>query len=274
MGKAFSRDLRDRISDHVAAGHSRRDAARRFGVSVSCAIKLVQRVAKTGSAAPARQGRPPGAGKLAPHMVQLIRWVEAQSDISMPELRRKLEAATKMRAHPASLSRALPERASDIKKQLLASEYGRDDVCEARRRWRLHRQPRMREQTHRLVFIDETATTTKMTRLRGRARPEGTRAVRPLEDADLHSRAALRWPDRPWIIDRPMTKEIFEIYVETQLAPTLDPGDVVILDNLPSHKSEKARQILEQRGAWFLFLPPYSPDLNPCMDGSCVARVL
>ena len=52
-----------------------------------------------------------------------------------------------------------------------------------------------------------------------------------------------------------MTKEIFEIYVETQLAPTLDPGDVVILDNLPSHKSEKAKAILKQRGAWLLFLP-------------------
>jgi transposase len=64
------------------------------------------------------------------------------------------------------------------------------------------------------------------------------------------------------IIDRPITKEIFEIYVETQLAPTLDPGDVVILDNLPSHKSERAKAILKQRGAWFLFLPPYSPDLN------------
>ncbi len=60
-----------------------------------------------------------------------------------------------------------------------------------------------------------------------------------------------------------MTKEIFEIYVETQLAPTLDPGDVVILDNLPSHKSEKAKAILKQRGAWLLFLPPYSADLNP-----------
>ena len=60
-----------------------------------------------------------------------------------------------------------------------------------------------------------------------------------------------------------MTKEIFEIYVETQLAPTLDPGDVVILDNLPSHKSEKAAGLLRERGAWFLFLPPYSPDLNP-----------
>ena len=60
-----------------------------------------------------------------------------------------------------------------------------------------------------------------------------------------------------------MTKEIFEIYIETQLAPTLGAGDVVILDNLPSHKSDKARAILKERGAWFLFLPPYSPDLNP-----------
>ena len=107
MGRAYSADLRDRISDHVLSGHSRRDAARRFGVSVSCAIKLVQRVAKTGSAAPARQGRPPGDGKLAPHMARLTRRVEAQSDITMPELAAKLERETKIRAHPASLSRAL-----------------------------------------------------------------------------------------------------------------------------------------------------------------------
>src|SRR3546814_2112442 len=60
-----------------------------------------------------------------------------------------------------------------------------------------------------------------------------------------------------------MTKEIFGIYIETQLASTLDPGDVVILDNLPSYNSEKANEILKGRDAWFLFLPPYSPDLNP-----------
>lgn len=107
MGKSYSADLRDRICNYVSAGNSRRDAARRFGVSVSCAIKLVQRVAKTGSAAPARQGRPPGGGKLAPHMRKLIRWVEAQRDITMPELAARLEAETRMRAHPASLSRAL-----------------------------------------------------------------------------------------------------------------------------------------------------------------------
>ncbi|MBB4631957.1 transposase [Sphingosinicella soli] len=67
----------------------------------------------------------------------------------------------------------------------------------------------------------------------------------------------------PWVIDRPMNRQIFETYVETQLAPTLKPGDIVILDNLSSHRSEKAAANLKERGAWFLFLPPYSPDLNP-----------
>lgn len=125
----------------------------------------------------------------------------------------------------------------------------------------------MRAEAHRLVFIDETATTTKMTRLRGRARRgERLKARAPLGHWKTQTFVAGLRRDSmtaPWIIDRPMTKEIFEIYVETQLAPTLDPGDVVILDNLPSHKSEKAKAILKERGAWFLFLPSYSPDLNP-----------
>ena len=117
------------------------------------------------------------------------------------------------------------------------------------------------------MFIDETGTTTKMTRLRGRARRgQRLRASAPFGHwATQTFIAALRCDGltAPWIIDRPMNREIFETYVETQLAPTLQPGDVVILDNLASHKSEKAKAILKQRGAWFLFLPPYSPDLNP-----------
>lgn len=116
MGKAYSSDLRGRILAHVSSGHSRRAAARRFGVSPSCAVKLAQRVAKTGSAAPARQGRPPGGGKLAAHMAALIRWVEAESDISMPELAARLEASTGVRTHPASLSRALLKAGYSFKK--------------------------------------------------------------------------------------------------------------------------------------------------------------
>lgn len=158
-------------------------------------------------------------------------------------------------------------RVFDSKKTLLASECGRDDVCEARRRWRVYRQPQMRDQTHRLVFIDETATTTKMTRLRGRAlggqRLKGRAPFGHWKTQTFIAGLRCDGLTAPWIIDRPMTKEIFEIYVETQLAPTLEPGDVVILDNLPSHKSDKAKAVLKQRGAWFLFLPSYSPDLNP-----------
>jgi transposase len=60
-----------------------------------------------------------------------------------------------------------------------------------------------------------------------------------------------------------MNGEMFDLYVETQLVPTLQPGDVIILDNLSSHKSPKAAAALKAVGAWFLFLPPYSPDLNP-----------
>lgn len=125
----------------------------------------------------------------------------------------------------------------------------------------------MRQEPHRLVFIDETATTTKMTRLRGRA-PRGQRLRSHAPFAHWGTQtfvAALRCDGltAPWVINKPMNRKIFETYVETQLAPTLQPGDVVILDNLSSHKSEKAKAILKERGAWFLFLPPYSPDLNP-----------
>jgi transposase len=134
-------------------------------------------------------------------------------------------------------------------------------------RWRLDRLPAMREEPHRLVFIDETATTTNMTRRRGRARRgERLKAQAPFGHWKTQTFiAGLRCDEltAPWLVDSAMTRTIFEAYIETQLAPTLEPGDVVILDNLPAHKSAKADQLLNERGAWFLFLPPYSPDLNP-----------
>ncbi len=77
--------------------------------------------------------------------------------------------------------------------------------------------------------------------------------------------AALRYDrlDAPWVIKGAMNRNLFNTYVETQLAPTLRQGDVVILDNLSSHKSAYAAEVLKSIGAWFLFLPSYSPDLNP-----------
>ena len=67
----------------------------------------------------------------------------------------------------------------------------------------------------------------------------------------------------PFVVDQPMNRRIFDLYIQTQLAPTLSPGDVVIADNLSAHKSAAAEKAIRDRGAWILFLPPYSPDLNP-----------
>lgn len=125
----------------------------------------------------------------------------------------------------------------------------------------------MQAEPHRLVFIDETAVTTKMTRLRGRS-PRGTRLEADAPFGHWRTQtfiAGLRIDElsAPWVLDGPMNRAAFDTYIETQLAPTLQPGDVVIADNLSSHKSAKAQDILKAQGNWILFLPPYSPDLNP-----------
>ena len=267
MTQIYSLDLRVRVAGFVEAGHSRRAAARHFGVSDSFAIKLMQRQRQFGSPAPARQGRPRGTGKLAPYETYLVQTVEAAPDITMPEL-----AARLLEDHGAAAPRP-PSRAccagtaSPIKKQLMAVECARADVRDERRVWTEQRQARMRAQPHRLIFLDETFVNTKMTRLRGRSR-KGHRlhAAAPFGQWKTHTFiAGLRCHalSAPWVIDGPITRLAFETYIETQLAPTLQKGDVVILDNLPVHKSKKAAQRLKQRGAWFLFLPAYSPDLNP-----------
>lgn len=149
----------------------------------------------------------------------------------------------------------------------MASEQARADVAQARRMWILRRQPRMRLEPHRFVFIDETSTNTRMTRLRGRS-PCGQRLQAQAPFGHWRTQtfiAGLRCfgLTAPWVIDGPMNRLAFNSYIETQLAPTLVKGDVVILDNLAVHKSKVAAECLRQRGAWFLFLPPYSPDLNP-----------
>ena len=125
----------------------------------------------------------------------------------------------------------------------------------------------MRAQPGRLIFLDETSVKTNLTRLRGRCR----RGKRLKADAPFG-----RWQTQtfvaglrldgivaPFVLQGAMDGEAFDTYVRTQLAPAVGPGDVVILDNLNVHKSPRAAKALAERGAWFLFLPRYSPDLNP-----------
>lgn len=116
MGKSSSIDLRVRIVGEIERGQSCRAAARRFGVSAATAVRLAQRKAQTGTVDPARQGRPAGSGLLAAHVEALVGWVEADGDITMPELAARLLAERGVKAHPASLSRLLIRQGFTVKK--------------------------------------------------------------------------------------------------------------------------------------------------------------
>jgi transposase len=153
---------------------------------------------------------------------------------------------------------------SASKKSVRAAEQDRPDVAAARTAW-ADNQPKL--DPDRLVFIDETGTSTKMARLRGRA-PRGERLVGKIPHghwktttfvAGLRSTALTA----PCVIDGPMNGNGFLAYVEQVLAPTLKLGDVVVLDNLSAHKVPGIREAIEAAGATLLYLPPYSPDFNP-----------
>ena len=117
------------------------------------------------------------------------------------------------------------------------------------------------------MFIDETWMKTNMAPLRGWA-PKGGRLPGPAPFGHWNTStfiAALRYDgiEAPWVFDGPVNGDIFRTYVEKVLVPTLKPGDVVVMDNLGSHKSVAVRKAIRDAGAHLLFLPPYSPDLNP-----------
>ena len=130
----------------------------------------------------------------------------------------------------------------------------------------------------RLVFIDETGTSTKMARRHGRAaRGERLRMGVPhghWRTTTFVGGLRLSGMTAPMVLDRAMTGAWFGAYVEQVLAPTLTPGDVVVMDNLPAHKSAAVRRAIEATGAELRLLPPYSPDFNPIENAFAKLKAL
>ena len=119
----------------------------------------------------------------------------------------------------------------------------------------------------KLVFIDETWARTNMTRLRGRC-PAGERLVAAVPHGHWRTTTLVAALDHRGVrcaatLDGPVNRDAFEAFVEQVLAPSLAAGDVVVMDNLSSHKGPRVRERIEAAGATLVFLPPYSPDLNP-----------
>jgi transposase len=227
-------DLRERALARKAAGETHRQIAEALQIAPSCVSKWARRERETGSPAPAQVGgykRRTLSGPAAD-------WLRAR-----------------IAAGPFTLQGLSDE---------LAEEQARPDVARRRKRWKAHQ---MKVEPQRLVFIDETWIKTNMAPLRGWApRGKRLRAYAPFGHwKTLTFIAALRCDriEAPFVLDGPINGQAFRLYVETQLAPTLRPGDVVVMDNLGSHKGKAARAAIRSRGAHLLFLPAYSPDLNP-----------
>jgi transposase len=147
---------------------------------------------------------------------------------------------------------------------VVAGERDRPDVARRRAQWTKYQD---RIEPERLVFIDETWTKTNMAPLRGWA-PCGERLIAKVPHGRWKTTtflAALRHDriDAPWLLEGPIDGESFRTYVEKVLLPTLRQGDIVIMDNLGSHKGKAVRALIRSAGAKLFFLPKYSPDLNP-----------
>jgi len=150
------------------------------------------------------------------------------------------------------------EEKLSYKKTLVAAEQRRPDVARRRQQWLKYRAG---IDPSRLVFIDETWTKTNMAPVGERCRagvPHGHWQTMTFLAALRHDRL-----EAPWLIDGPINGERFQLYIEQVLVPTLKPGDIVIMDNLGSHKGKAVRRAIRGVGARLLLLPKYSPDLNP-----------
>jgi transposase len=157
-----------------------------------------------------------------------------------------------------------PRRRSPLKKIVRAAEQDRPDIAAERQ---CFRDGQKQLDPKRLVFIDETWAKTNMAPTRGRCR-RGQRLYAKVPHGHWKTTtfiAALRHDGitAPFVLDGPINGECFLAYVKEVLAPTLSEGDIVLIDNLGSHKSPKIRKAIEAEGAALCFLPRYSPDFNP-----------
>lgn len=258
--RPYSTDLRLRIHEARHAGESTAEVAERFGVSTAFVRRLLQRFRATGSLACRPHGGGP-ARKLAAHEAALLQAVAESPDATPAEHRERL----KLPASRVTVWRTMRRlRLTRKKKSVHASERDRPDVAEAREQWP---GKMVGVDPQDLVFLDETGANTTLQRTHGYA-PAGERVV---GSSPLGGWRAVTFVGAltagglvaPWALEGAMNGEWFLAYVGQVLVPTLRPGMVVVMDNLPCHKVQGVEEAIQAAGCRLEYLPPYSPDLNP-----------
>jgi len=275
MPQALSFDLRTRVLAAIDAGLSCRQAAARFGVSASSAIRWQGMRREGGDARPKPQGGDRLSHRTEAHADLIHAALTAVPDITLPELKAHLAEKGAHVSVSALWRFCRRHQITRKKKTAHAAEQDRPDIRKRRAAWfegQLDLDP------ERLVFIDETWASTNMARRYGRARrgrrlrvgvPHGRWRTIPFV-AGLRTSGVVA----PLVLDGPINRAAFEAYVEKVLVPELRPGDVVILDNLSSHKGARVRALIEAAGASLLYLPPYSPDFNPIENAFAKLKAL
>jgi transposase len=258
--RAYSQDLRQRILHAVDQGKPRAEIVKIFEVSRATIKRYLKLRRETGEVkAKAIPGRP--AKKGAVLQAGLRAQLQVHPDATLQEHRELWETEHGMQVSTATMSRAIQRGGWTRKKKTLRASEQKEETRSA---WR--KQAQMFDAS-KLVFVDECGSHIALTRLYARS-PKGKRAFGAIPrnrraNITLLASLSLQGMGEALILEGPADAPAFEVYIEQVLAPSLQAGHIVVMDNLSTHTGERVRQALAARGCQVLFLPSYSPDLSP-----------
>jgi transposase len=257
---AYSLDIRERIVKSWQQGQAKAAIARVFMVSVSSVKRYIGQFLSEGHVRPKVQRRM--QGKLTKRWrKRLAGQVEEHPDYTLAQHREVWNARYRVQVSEACLSRALRWMGLTRKKKTLGASE-RDEVARA-----IFREVIAQLQAADVVVVDESGSRIGMVPLYGRS-ARGTRvydrAIRNYgHNISLLASMTTAGMQAAMTVEGAVDESVFETFIEKVLVPTLHRGQIVIMDNLSSHKSERVEQLITQAGCQLLFLPAYSPDLSP-----------
>lgn len=264
--KPLSQDLRRRVVEaYERRQGSIRVLARRFAVSQSSVFRWLEKSRSTGTLVP----RPHGGGarpRLNETALQSLgRLINERPDATLEELREHLAQVSGVHVHPSTVWRALKRLGRRRKKKTFRAKEQEDPAVRAKRQ--AYQAEIAQLDPRDLVFVDESGVNQAMARLYAWARGgERAHALRPVRRGQtLTLVGALGWEglQAPFNLEGAMNGHVFLFYVENLLAPSLRPGQTVMMDNLSAHYADGVREAIESAGARLLYLPPYSPEYSP-----------
>ncbi len=267
MLKALSLDLRERVLGAVAAGASHRQAGERFGVSAASVSRWRRLAREQGNAKPKALGGDRRSGRIEAQRELILGPLEDRPERTIEELRRALAELGHrfgfgtlhrfFERHGLTRKKDPPRgRAGAARRPDEAGAMARGPGLLGSRALGVHRRRAQRGWA-----------STAMARTHGRApRGERLRMSVPFghwKTTTFVAGLTTRGLVAPWVLDGPINRDAFETYLAQVLVPELRPGDIVVMDNLSSHKGPRVQIMIKAAGASLLYLPPYSPDLNP-----------